>query len=50
MVLRLRITIALLDGEIDEDMERAARRLLMLVAAELLRASARADERGTERR
>lgn len=52
MVLRLRITIALLDGEHDSDMQRAVRRLMLNLAAELVRASIRLDgeDEKTERR
>lgn len=42
-MLRFRITVALLDGDRDPELQRAARRLLLAVAAELIRASARMD-------
>lgn len=43
MTLRFRISITLLDEERDPEMQRAARRLLLATAAELIRASARME-------
>jgi hypothetical protein len=43
MTLRLRITITLLDLD-DEAMRRAARRLILMLAAELVRAGAKLEE------